>query len=133
MQARNRAFCVQVEALLKQSGAHIRQLGPVGLLCVDRRLNLAITVSRFHNNPARQYWKISVNRAIDADYIFVGLLSSPGHTERYYLLPIDRIPPGNAVHFSKNAPTFEEYRLPAILSLYPALLGHADHSSQPMA
>ncbi len=127
LQSRNRAFSVQVSALLKSSGAHIQPLGPVGLLRVDRSLTLGITVSRFHSNPARQYWKLSLNRAMNLDYVFVGLLDAAGeHIRRYYLIPIHRFPPGNALHFSETAPNFECYRLPFILSLYPALLERAE-------
>jgi DNA invertase Pin-like site-specific DNA recombinase len=122
LRPRNEAFVTQVAHLLKQSGAHVQRLGPVGLVRVDRSLTLAVTVARFHRNPARRYWKVSLNPDIQADYMFIGLLSEEGgDVLRYYLLPTERFPAGNAVHLSENAPAFDAYRLPAILSLYPAL------------
>ncbi len=119
---RNRAFCIQVEGLLKAAGAHVRRLGPMGLFEVDKAIRLAVAISRFHGNRARRYWKLSVNPDIAADCYFAGLLSpTSAHTERYYLLPADRIAPGGAVHFSANAPAFESYRVADIVSLRSVL------------
>jgi hypothetical protein len=90
---------------------------------VDRSLTVAATVARCHSNHARQYWKVSINAAINSDYIFIGLLANGSeYIKRYYLLPTGRFPEGLAVYISENAPAFEIYHVPDIISLYPTLI-----------